>query len=250
MDPVLEVRNVVKRFGPVEALRGASLALYSGEVLALVGDNGAGKSTLIKVISGVYPPDGGEMFLQGKPYRPQSPKEARDLGIETIYQDLALADDLDVGANVFLGREPVRRWAGIPVLDEERIYRETSSLLSRLHTTISNPRLVVRHLSGGQRQAVAIARALYWKSRVVIMDEPTAALAPMEAKNVFKYARNLAAEGVGVIYIGHNLLEVLEVSDRVAVMSRGRVVFTARSEETNQQELVFYMTGGGENRGG
>lgn len=247
MEHLLEVKGVHKRFGPVEALRGAGLSLKRGEVLALVGDNGAGKSTLIKVISGVYPPDQGEIYLEGRPYRPRSPKEARQAGVETIYQDLALADDLDVGANVFLGREPIRRLLGlVPVVAEERIRKETAELLARIESHIPDPNSPVRHLSGGQRQAVAIARALYWRSKVVIMDEPTAALAPMEAKNVVRLARKLAAEGVGVIYVGHNLVEILEVADRIAVMHRGRVVALREAKETDQRELVYFMTGGSE----
>ncbi len=161
-----------------------------------------------------------------------------------MYQDLALADDLSVGANIFLGREPVRRWLGfLPAIDNRKIRNETEALLARIESRIPRKARTVSRLSGGQRQAVAIARALYWHAKVVILDEPTAALAVMEREHVIQLSRRLAAEGVGVIYIGHNLIEILEVADRVAVMYRGNIVMTARASETDQQELIKYMTG-------
>jgi ABC-type sugar transport system ATPase subunit len=241
---LLEVRNLCKSFGPINVLRGVDLALNAGEVVALVGDNGAGKTTLIKHIAGVYRPDSGEIRLDGVPIQLHSPADARRLGIETVYQDLALADDLSVGANIFLGREPVRRWLGIlPVIDNRKIRSETDALLRRIESRIPAKARTVSRLSGGQRQAVAIARALYWQAKVVILDEPTAALAAMEREHVIQLARRLASEGVGVVYIGHNLIEILEVADRVAVMYRGRIGFVAEAKNTTQQELITYMTG-------
>jgi ABC-type sugar transport system ATPase subunit len=241
---LLEVEGLVKSFGPVDVLHGVDLSLAAGEVLALVGDNGAGKSTLIKHIAGVYRPDAGEIRLAGRPVKLETPGQARELGIETVYQDLALADELSVGANIFLGREPVRRLLGcIPVIDKARIRSETDALLSRIESRIPRKARSVSRLSGGQRQAVSIARALYWQAKVVIMDEPTAALAVMEREHVIGLARRLAAEGAGVIYIGHNLIEILEVADRILVMYRGRIVYATNAKETNQQELIKYMTG-------
>ncbi|MBG1230756.1 ATP-binding cassette domain-containing protein [Aestuariivirga litoralis] len=244
MGNVLEVTGIRKSFGPVEVLRGVDLTVRAGEVLALVGDNGAGKSTLIKHIAGVYHADSGEIRLEGKAQDLPSPAAARELGIETVYQDLALADDLSVGANIFLGREPTRRWLGVlPYVDNRRIRDETAALLTRLNSHIPGKAKSVARLSGGQRQAVAIARAIYWKAKVVIMDEPTAALAVMERQNVIRYARELAASGAGVIYIGHNLVEILEVADRIAVMFRGEIVHTTTAGETSQETLIKYMTG-------
>jgi len=244
VNPILEVTGLRKSFGAVEALRGVDLQLLPGEVLALVGDNGAGKSTLIKHISGVYRPDGGEIRLAGKPLQVASPREARERGIETVYQDLALADDLSVGANIFLGREPVRRIAGLlPYVDDRTIQKETVGLLSRIKSQIPQAARTVARLSGGQRQAVAIARAIYWKAKVVILDEPTAALAVMERERVIMHTRDLAAHGVGVIYIGHNLTEILKVADRITVMFRGRAVHTIAAAETSQESLIRYMTG-------
>jgi ribose transport system ATP-binding protein len=241
---ILSVRGLEKRFGPVEVLRGVDMDLYPGEVLALVGDNGAGKSTLIKHLSGVYQPDSGDIFCDGEKVLLESPRHGRALGIETVYQDLALAGDLGVGANIFLGREPIRSVLGLfPVVDDARIRLETDALLARIESHIPPQTKAVRSLSGGQRQAVAIARALYWKAKVVILDEPTAALAAMERGNVIKLSRRLAAEGVGVIYIGHNLLEILEVADRIAVMYRGRIVHLTRPKDTSQEGIVQYMTG-------
>jgi ABC-type sugar transport system ATPase subunit len=206
MTPILEVVGLRKSFGAIEALRGVDLQLQPGEVLAIVGDNGAGKSTLIKHISGVYRPDAGEIRLAGEMLNLASPREARERGIETVYQDLALADDLSVGANIFLGREPTWRLAGIlPFIDDRKIRKETVGLLSRIKSRIPQEAQTVARLSGGQRQAVAIARAIYWNAKVVIMDEPTAALAVMEREHVIQHARDLAEHGSGVIYIGHNL---------------------------------------------
>ncbi|HQT84188.1 MAG: ABC transporter ATP-binding protein [Acidiphilium sp. 37-64-53] len=240
----LEVSGIEKRFGAVEVLRGVSMQVAPGEVLGVVGDNGAGKSTLMKVISGVHRADAGRIRLAGHDVAFRTPRDARDAGIETIYQDLALADHLDVGANIFLGREPIRRFAGlIPMLDERKIHGEVAALLGRIESHIPDPSARVLDLSGGQRQAVAIARALYWKAKIVIMDEPTAALAVMETENVLKMARQLAAEGIGVLFIGHNLVEILKICDRVMVMYRGRKVFDVRCADTSQTELIRYMTG-------
>ncbi len=241
MPPLLDVANLHKNFGPISVLRGVDLALHPGEVLAVVGDNGAGKSTLIKHISGVYRADSGVIRLNGEVLNLHSPADARGLGIETVYQDLALADELSVGANIFLGREPVRRWFGfLPAIDNRKIRTETDALLARIESRIPARARTVSRLSGGQRQAVAIARALYWQAKVVILDEPTAALAVMEREHVIQLARRLAAEGVGVIYIGHNLIEILEVADRVAVMYRGRIehVTTAADDDAAGADQV------------
>ncbi len=244
MEPLLEARNISKRFGAVEALTGVDLTVAAGEVVGVVGDNGAGKSTLMKIISGVYTPDSGEIRLGGKRLDLSSPRAAREAGIEMIYQDLALADHLDVGANIFLGREPIRRLGGlVPVIDEEKVRSEVIALLSRVESHIPDPSSRVLSLSGGQRQAVAIARALYWKAKIVIMDEPTAALAVIESRNVLRMARELAREGVGVLFIDHNLLEVLEVCDRIVVMRRGVVAAVCQADEVSQDELVRAMTG-------
>jgi simple sugar transport system ATP-binding protein len=244
VSPILEITGLRKNFGPVEVLRGVDLLLHPGEVLAVVGDNGAGKSTLIKHISGVYRPDAGRILLAGRPLDLSSPREARERGIETVYQDLALADDLSVGANIFLGREPVRRLFGfLPFVDERAIRRETADLLKTIRSEIPAEARTVARLSGGQRQAVAIARAIYWRAKVVLLDEPTAALAVMERDRVIHHARDLAAHGAGVVYIGHNLVEILKVADRIAVMFRGRVVHVTPAAETDQETLIKYMTG-------
>jgi ABC-type sugar transport system ATPase subunit len=241
---ILEVVGLHKSFGPVEALRGADLQLQTGEVLAIVGDNGAGKSTLIKHISGVYKPDAGQILLAGEPLDLSSPRDARARGIETVYQDLALADDLSIGANIFLGREPMRRLFGfLPYVDDRTIRRETTELLRRIRSEIPTAARTVARLSGGQRQAVAIARAIYWQAKVVLLDEPTAALAVMERERVIHHARDLAAHGVGVIYIGHNLTEILQVADRIIVMFRGRTVHVTAAGDTDQETLIKYMTG-------
>jgi ABC-type sugar transport system ATPase subunit len=242
--PLLEVENVSKRFGGIHALKEVSLTLGPGEVLALAGDNGAGKSTLIKIISGVYHPDGGVLRYQGREIRFENPHQARDCGIETIYQDLALADNLDVGANVFLGREPIRRVFGFPCVDRRRMREEAEQTLQALDIHIHRLEAPIRALSGGQRQSVAIGRAIHWKARVLIMDEPTAALGVPEQRKVMELIANLKSAGVGVIFISHNLIDIFQVSDRIVVLRRGSKVGVRQVSETNSDEIVRLMVGG------
>jgi len=243
--PLLEARHICKRFGGVHALEDVSLALAPGEVVALAGDNGAGKSTLIKIISGVFQPDEGEIHYRGDHVMLANPHDARDRGIETIYQDLALADNLDVGANVFLGREPMRRVLGfIPVIDRARMREEAARALDTLDIGLDRLDRPVRALSGGQRQCVAIGRALHWRARVLIMDEPTAALGVPEQRKVIALIRGLRSSGVGIIFISHNLGDIFAVSDRIVVLRRGIKAGERMTADTNPDEIVRLMVGG------
>jgi len=242
--PILEVRDISKRFGGVHALEKVSLELYGGEVLALAGDNGAGKSTLIKTISGVHKPDEGIISYDGKPVTFENPQQARDHGIETIYQDLALADNLDVGANVFLGREVMKRILGLPAVDRKRMRAEAADTLKVLDIRINRLDLPLRSMSGGQRQAVAIGRAIHWKAKVLIMDEPTAALGVPEQRKVKALVRSLKQSGVGVIFISHNLADIFEVCDRIIVLRRGIVAGERSISNTSPDEIVRLMVGG------
>ncbi|MBV9748251.1 MAG: sugar ABC transporter ATP-binding protein [Acetobacteraceae bacterium] len=242
--PLLEVRQVSKRFGGVHALERVTLALHAGEVVALAGDNGAGKSTLIKIVSGVFPPSEGEILYQGRPVTFANPQDARDAGIETIYQDLALADNLDVGANVFLGREPMTRFLGLPRIDRKRMREEAARSLEVLDIHLDRLDRPVRALSGGQRQAVAIGRAIHWNARVLIMDEPTAALGVPEQRKVMDLIVSLKAKGVGVIFISHNLADILAVSDRIVVLRRGIKAGERPAASANPDEIVRLMVGG------
>ena len=241
---ILEVRDISKRFGGVHALEKVSLDLYAGEVLALAGDNGAGKSTLIKTISGVHKPDEGTISYDGKPVTFENPQQARDHGIETIYQDLALADNLDAGANVFLGREVMKRVLGLPAVDRRRMRAEAAETLKVLDIRINRFDLPLRSMSGGQRQAVAIGRAIHWKAKVLIMDEPTAALGVPEQRKVKALVRSLKQSGVGVIFISHNLADIFEVCDRIVVLRRGIVAGERSISGTNPDEIVRLMVGG------
>ena len=242
---ILDVRGVSKRFGGVEALKGVSLHLHPGEVVALAGDNGAGKSTLTKMISGVYPADDGEIRLDGRPVRFATPEAARLAGIETIYQDLALADNLSIGANIFLGREPMRRALGfIPVLDRGRMAAAARETMARLDFHVDRLEAPVGRFSGGQRQAVAIGRAIYWNARVILMDEPTAALGVPEQRKVLALIRNLKAQGRGVIFISHNLQDIFSVADRIVILRRGALAGERRIEQTTHDEVVRLMIGG------
>jgi ABC-type sugar transport system ATPase subunit len=242
--PLLEAENVSKRFGGVHALKEVSLTLFPGEVLALAGDNGAGKSTLIKIISGVHHPDGGSLRYEGREIKFDDPHQARDCGIETIYQDLALADNLDVGANVFLGREPVRKIFGLPFVDRRLMREEAEKTLQALEIHINRLAVPIGSLSGGQRQSVAIGRAIHWKARVLIMDEPTAALGVPEQRKVMEIISNLKESGVGIIFISHNLIDIFQVSDRIMVLRRGSKVGEVRTSETNSDNIVRLMVGG------
>jgi simple sugar transport system ATP-binding protein len=244
-EPILDIRSVSKRFGGVEALKGVSMQLHPGEVVALAGDNGAGKSTLIKTISGVYQADAGEIRFAGEPVSFATPEAARGHGIETIYQDLALADNLSIGANIFLGREPMRRAFGfLPVLDRRRMAEAAKETMARLDFHVSRLDAPVGRFSGGQRQAVAIGRAIYWNARVLIMDEPTAALGVPEQRKVVALIKTLKAQGRGIIFISHNLQDIFAVSDRIVVLRRGSLAGERRISETHPDEIVKLMVGG------
>jgi len=243
ISPILSVQNVSKRFGGTQASNDLSLDLYPGEVLALAGDNGAGKSTLIKMISGVHHPDSGEILYRGETISHCSPHQVRDLGVETIYQDLALADNLDVGINIFLGRERMKRILGLPVLDRKFMRKEAIGALKHLGIELHDLSMPVRYLSGGQRQAIAISRAVYWNAKVLIMDEPTAALGVPEQREVKDLIKRLQGEGVAIIFISHNLTDIFDVSDRIFVLDRGRKAGERLIGETNEEEVVAMMMG-------
>ena len=240
---VLETRRISKRFGGVHALENVDLVLQAGEVLALAGDNGAGKSTLTKIISGVFRPSSGELRYCGEPVEFDGPQAARTRGIETIYQDLALADNLDIGGNLFLGRELLTRFLFLPRVDRARMRAEAARALEILDVHLDRLDRPVRALSGGQRQAVAIGRAIYWDARVVIMDEPTAALGVPEQRKVMELIRTLKGKGIGIIFISHNLADMFAVSDRIVVLRRGIVAGERRTEEADPDEIVRLMVG-------
>jgi simple sugar transport system ATP-binding protein len=243
--PLLEVRHLSKHFGAVQALKELSMSVNAGEVVALAGDNGAGKTTLIKAISGVYKPSGGEILLQGEPVSFSTPQEAREKGIETIYQDLALADNLSIGANIFLGREPMRKVLGfLPVLDRRKMAEAARRTMALLDFHVSRLDAPVSNFSGGQRQAVAIGRAVFWNARILIMDEPTAALGVPEQRKVIQLIHQLKAQGRGVIFISHNLQDIFAVSDRIIVLRRGVLAGERKISETNHDEVVKLMVGG------
>ncbi|RFB76534.1 ATP-binding cassette domain-containing protein [Methylovirgula sp. 4M-Z18] len=243
--PLLEVRNLAKHFGAVKALDSCSLLVRPGEVVALAGDNGAGKTTMIKAISGVYPPTAGEILIEGRTVAFSSPQDARAKGIETIYQDLALADNLTIGANIFLGREPMKRMFGfLPVLDRKAMAKAAENTMALLDFHVKRLDAPVSNFSGGQRQAVAIGRAVYWNAKILIMDEPTAALGVPEQRKVVALIQSLKAQGRGVIFISHNLQDIFAVSDRIVVLRRGIVAGERKISETNHDEVVKLMIGG------
>ena len=245
--PVVEMCDIKKSFGAVQALRGVDLVLHHNEVLGLLGDNAAGKSTLMKVLSGAYIPEEGEIFIEGQKAHMTDPLDARRLGIEMVYQDLALANNLDVTSNVFLGREEVSARIGpVGVLDSRFMEQEAQRLLDRLKIDIPSVRLLVERLSGGQRQAVAIARATAFNSKVIIMDEPTAALSVAAIKKVLDLVQELKAQGASIIIISHRLEDIFQVSDRMVVLRQGRKV-TDRpvGGDLNEfrERVVAYMIG-------
>lgn len=240
--PILECRGVSKHFGAVQALYKVDFEVRPGEVMALVGDNGAGKSTLIKGIAGIYPFDEGVVSFEGSPVDIHSPRDAAGLKIEIVYQDLALADNLDVVGNMFLGREEVTNGM---VLDEVRMEHSARKALDTLSvTSLRSVRQTVAGLSGGQRQAVAVAKAVMWNSKVVILDEPTAALGVAQTRQVLDLVRRLADTGVGVVIISHNLHDIFEVADRITVLRLGQAVGLFTRTETTQQDVVHSITAG------
>jgi simple sugar transport system ATP-binding protein len=244
-EPLLEARKVVKRYGHVHALQGADFTAHPGEVVALIGDNGAGKSTLVKTLSGTVAPDEGEVLVDGEPVRLAGPLDARRYGIETVYQDLALAQDLDAAANLHLGREIFRKGllGRLGVLDRAAMRRSAVAAFRELGVDLRDVSVPVAALSGGQRQSVAVARAVAFANRVVFMDEPTAALGVVQRGRVLDTIRRVRDRGIAVVLISHNMPEVLSVADRVEVLRLGRRVARFRAADTTVEELVGAMTG-------
>ncbi|MBV9417604.1 MAG: sugar ABC transporter ATP-binding protein [Solirubrobacterales bacterium] len=243
---LLRLRGLTKTFGPVRALTRVDLSVPPGQVTALVGDNGAGKSVTIKTISGLWAPDGGEILWQGRPVHLHGPKDAEALGIRTIYQDLALCDNLDIVQNMFLGHEPLRRG----VLDEDSMEIAARKTLEELHVrTVRSIRMPVASLSGGQRQSVAVAKAVLFKAQLVIMDEPTAALGVSQTRQVLDLIKRLSTQGVAVMVVSHNLNDVFEVADRIAILYLGRLVAEDDASKFDRQVVVEYMTTGQSSRG-
>ncbi len=244
-EPLLRLRGISKHFGAVQALYGVDLDLPAGHVTALCGDNGAGKSVLTKCIAGIHQPDDGEILWEGRPVHIRTPKDAASLGIETVYQDLALADNLDIVQNMFLGRERVHR----AFLDEDSMERAAAETLASLRvTTVRSIRQPVATLSGGQRQAVAVAKAVMWNSRLVMLDEPTAALGVAQTMMVLELIRRLKDHGLAVMVISHNLNDVFEVADRIAVLRLGRMVAQDWLSSFDRQSVVDFMTTGESSR--
>lgn len=243
-DIILETRGLTKHYGGVHALTDANFVLRKGEHVAIMGDNGAGKSTFVRNITGVERPTRGEIHFDGQPMTFATPIEAREAGIEAVFQNLALADDLDVPSNLFLGREKVRFNLGpFSILDKRAMREATMAALQKTGVKIPNLGNTIRNMSGGQRQCVAIARTAAFKSKLVIMDEPTAALGVQETAQVEQIIRTLKAAGEPLILISHNMRQVFELVDRIVVFRRGRIVANLRKEETNGQDVVAYITG-------
>jgi ABC-type sugar transport system ATPase subunit len=244
MPYLLEVRNISKRFGGLVAVNDVSMGVNAGEVVGLLGDNGAGKSTLIKVISGVHQADAGAIYYEGREVRIASPMDALALGIETIYQDLALAENLNTPANIFLGREKTRKVLGVlNVLDHPYMQAESRKILAKLDIAIPSLRNRIRTLSGGQRQAVAICRSIYWNAKFLIMDEPTAALGVAEQRKVIATINLLKSHGLGIIVISHQMHDVFQVADRMVIMRRGQKVAERVTRQTTADEVVGLMLG-------
>jgi ABC-type sugar transport system ATPase subunit len=243
--PVFEAKKIVKNYGKVQALKDVDFSIYEGEVVGLLGDNGAGKSTLIKIFSGALPFSSGELFLDRETCRFNTPQDARDLGIETVYQDLALASDLDIESNVFLGREILRPGilGKLGFLDKRKMQSHVKGIFQNLNITIRSVQAKISDLSGGQRQAVAVSRAVSWGTKLIIMDEPTAALGVEQSAMVLDLIRKVKSKKIPVIFISHTLPFVFDVCDRIVVLRLGEVVADVRTSETSVDEVVQYITG-------
>ncbi len=233
--PLVEMRNINVAFGGVHAVKDVSIDLFEGEVMGLVGGNGAGKTTLMRALSGAHKADSGEILINGEPLSISSPRDAKAYNIETIYQTLALADNIDAPANMFLGRELMTRWG---TLDESTMEDQTRKVMGRINPNFTNFTTPVKSLSGGQRQAIAIARAIHFNARILIMDEPTAALGPAETAQVREQIRRLKGEGVGIFLISHDIHDVFEMSDRISVMYHGQIVGTVNKADATTDEIL------------
>lgn len=241
--PLVEMKAISKSFGAVQALQGVDLELKHHEVLGLVGDNAAGKSTLMKILSGVHAPDEGEIFLEGKRVEFASPADSRRLGIEMIYQDLAIVPNLSIAGNIFLGREPVKSFLGMKILDKRKMIDQSRVAVGRLDVDISSTRLTTGGLSGGQQQAVAVGRAIYFNPRVVVMDEPTAALSVKGIKKVLELVTELKERGIAIILISHQLPNIFAVTDRIVILRLGRRVGERLTKDTTPEEIIDLMVG-------
>ncbi|ENN85382.1 ABC transporter [Rhizobium freirei PRF 81] len=238
--PVLELKDIHKSFDAIVAIENFSLDVHPGEIVALVGDNGAGKSTLIKIISGVYTPTSGSILIDGQPVVMSNATMARSHGIEVVYQDLALADQQTVYMNMFLGREPTKSFG---LLDRKKMIAETEALVKELDVRIPSAHATIRDLSGGQRQGVAIARATHWASKLVLLDEPTAALGVAETAKVEEIVESLKKRNIGILIISHSLDQVFKLSDRICVLRRGKQIGVRKTSETDKNEIIAMITG-------
>ncbi|CDX46739.1 putative ABC transporter ATP-binding protein [Mesorhizobium sp. ORS 3359] len=238
--PILQLQDIRKHFGGLTAIENFSLEVFPGEIVALVGDNGAGKSTLVKIISGVHPPSSGTITIEGKPVTMSNATMGRAHGIEVVYQDLALADQQTVYMNMFLGREPLNR---IGLLDRRRMIAETEKLVKELDVRIPSAHATIRDLSGGQRQGVAIARATHWASKLILLDEPTAALGVAETARVETIVQSLKQRNVGILIISHSLDQVFKLSDRICVLRRGKQIGVRETRKTDKNEIIAMITG-------
>lgn len=238
--PILQLQDIRKNFGGITAIENFSLEVFPGEIVALVGDNGAGKSTLIKIVSGVHPPSSGTIVIEGKPVTMSNATMGRAHGIEVVYQDLALADQQTVYMNMFLGREPLNRFG---LLDRRRMIDETEKLVKELDVRIPSAHATIRDLSGGQRQGVAIARATHWASKLILLDEPTAALGVAETARVEAIVQSLKQRNVGVLIISHSLDQVFKLSDRICVLRRGKQIGVRETAKTDKNEIIAMITG-------
>jgi simple sugar transport system ATP-binding protein len=245
MTAVLEARGITKHYGHVEALTDANFDVQAGEVVALIGDNGAGKSTLVRILSGAESADAGEVLFDGRPVQLASPTDARELGMETVFQDLALAPHLSPVQNMYLGREVMRQGllGKLGFMDSKAMRDGSRSAFERLGATVRDLNGTVGGMSGGQRQGIAVARAAAWAQKVIFLDEPTAALGVVQTKNVLELVRRVSGEGIGVVFISHSMPHVMEVADRIQVMWRGRRVATYNKADTSMEQLVSAMTG-------
>jgi len=242
-EPLLVLDNIRKNFGAIEALRGVSFSIQKGEVVALLGDNGAGKSTLVKIIAGGLEATSGKMLFEGKPFQARSPAEAKQAGIETVYQDLSLCTNVDVVANFFMGREITRRVLGVPILQEREMEAVAAKALASAGTTIPSLRAKVEHLSGGQRQAIELNRFVHWGGKLVLLDEPFAALGVEQTRRGLDMIKRVASQGIGVVIITHIMQQAFQVADRIVVIRQGVVAGDLDRSQTSPDEVVNLITG-------